>query len=151
VYTNIVVGTDGSETAGVAVHHAAQLAKMNGAVLHLVHAYRPISVGEAAMAATSGAAVVDVEGINSGIEGNANEVCSRAAAGAERDNVKVERHIVPGDPADALISVARQVGADLLVVGNRGMSGARRFVLGSVPNKVSHHAPCSILIVDTTA
>ncbi len=150
MYTNIVVGTDGSETAGVAVQHAVELAKLNGAVLHLVHAYRPISVGEAAMVASSGAAVLDVEGINSGIAGNATEVCTRAAAAAERDDVKVELHTVPGDPADALISVAREVGADLLVVGNRGMSGARRFVLGSVPNKVSHHAPCSILIVDTT-
>jgi nucleotide-binding universal stress UspA family protein len=45
--------------------------------------------------------------------------------------------------------VAENVGADLVVVGNRGMSGVRRFVLGSVPNKVSHHSPCNLLIVDT--
>jgi nucleotide-binding universal stress UspA family protein len=65
--------------------------------------------------------------------------------------VKVEIHAVPGEPADALIGVAKEVGADLLVVGNRGMSGARRFVLGSVPNKVSHHSPCNLLVVDTTS
>jgi nucleotide-binding universal stress UspA family protein len=54
-----------------------------------------------------------------------------------------------GDPANALIDVAEAVGADLIVVGNRGMEGKKRFVLGSVPNKVSHHCPCSLLIVDT--
>jgi hypothetical protein len=46
--------------------------------------------------------------------------------------------------------VAQSVGADLVVVGNRGMTGVKRFVLGNVPNKISHHAPCSILIVDTS-
>ena len=55
-----------------------------------------------------------------------------------------------GDAADALIRVATNARADLIVVGNRGMAGARRFVLGSVPNKVSHHCPSSLLIVDTS-
>ena len=67
-----------------------------------------------------------------------------------RDRVNVELHAVPGDAADALASVATEVGGDLIVVGNRGMSGMRRFLLGSVPSKVSHHCPCSLLIVDTT-
>ena len=58
-------------------------------------------------------------------------------------------HSRPTDAATALIDIAEEVGADLLVIGNRGMSGARRFILGSVPNKISHHAPCSLLIVDT--
>jgi nucleotide-binding universal stress UspA family protein len=64
--------------------------------------------------------------------------------------VKVEQHTVAGDPSDVLVSVVQLVDADLLVVGNRGMTGMKRFVLGSVPNKISHHAPCSVLIVDTT-
>ena len=58
---------------------------------------------------------------------------------------------MPGDPADALIGAAQDIGADLIVVGSRGMSGMRRFILGSVPNRVSHHCPCSLLIVDTSA
>ncbi|MGZ4325698.1 MAG: universal stress protein, partial [Solirubrobacteraceae bacterium] len=53
------------------------------------------------------------------------------------------------DPADALIAVSEELGAELLVVGNKGMSGASRFLLGSVADKVAHHAPCSILIVRT--
>ncbi len=55
-----------------------------------------------------------------------------------------------GDPADAILNVAEEANADLIVVGNKGMTGARRFLLGSVPNKVSHHAPCSVIIVRTT-
>ena len=55
-----------------------------------------------------------------------------------------------GDPADAILDVAEELEADLIVVGNKGMTGAKRFLLGSVPNKVSHHAPCSVLIIRTT-
>jgi nucleotide-binding universal stress UspA family protein len=55
-----------------------------------------------------------------------------------------------GDAADAIIDVAEEQRAELIVVGNKGMSGARRFLLGSVPNRVSHHAPCSVLIVRTS-
>ena len=55
-----------------------------------------------------------------------------------------------GEPADAILDVAEEINADLIVVGNKGMTGARRFLLGSVPNKVSHHAPSSVIIVRTT-
>jgi nucleotide-binding universal stress UspA family protein len=54
-----------------------------------------------------------------------------------------------GDPAQGLIDVAETTHADLIVVGSRGMHGGRRFLLGNVPNKVSHHAPCSVMIVRT--
>ena len=55
-----------------------------------------------------------------------------------------------GDAADAIIDVAEEQRSDLIVVGHKGMTGATRFLLGSVPNKVSHHAPCSVMIVRTT-
>ena len=55
-----------------------------------------------------------------------------------------------GDPADAILDVAEEQNADLIVVGNKGMTGAKRFLLGSVPNKISHHAPCSVMIIRTT-
>jgi nucleotide-binding universal stress UspA family protein len=60
----------------------------------------------------------------------------------------VEVHASTGSPAEAIVKVAEQEGADLIVVGNKGMKGARR-ILGSVPNTVAHAAPCSVLIVDT--
>jgi nucleotide-binding universal stress UspA family protein len=59
-------------------------------------------------------------------------------------------HILAGEPADCLLKVAEDVGADLLVVGNKGMQGPKRFLLGSVPNRVAHHADCSVLIVHTS-
>jgi nucleotide-binding universal stress UspA family protein len=55
-----------------------------------------------------------------------------------------------GEPAEALITVAEERGGDLIVVGSRGMSSPSRFLLGNVPNKVSHHAPCDVIIVHTT-
>ena len=62
----------------------------------------------------------------------------------------VQSHPREGDPADAILDVAEETKADLIVVGNKGMTGAKRFLLGSVPNKVSHHAPCDLIIVRTT-
>ena len=66
-----------------------------------------------------------------------------AAAQAEAAGVTAAVFAREGDPADAILDVAEERGADLIVVGNRGLTGAKRFLLGSVPNKVSHHAPCS--------
>jgi nucleotide-binding universal stress UspA family protein len=85
---------------------------------------------------------------------NAREDVSQTldeAAGRLREaGLEVEIHAREGDPADAILDVAEEEGADLIVVGNKGMTGAKRFLLGSVPNKVSHHAPCSVMIIRTT-
>ena len=80
-----------------------------------------------------------------------NLVLDAAAADARKAGVEeVQTHPVEGDPAEAILNVAEETKADLIVVGNKGMTGARRFVLGSVPNNISHHAPCSVIIVRTT-
>jgi nucleotide-binding universal stress UspA family protein len=73
-------------------------------------------------------------------------VLARAAAGA--DDVQVERHVTGGSPAEALTDLAGRIGADLIVVGSKGMQGARRLI-GSVPNSVAHGAPCSVLVAKT--
>jgi nucleotide-binding universal stress UspA family protein len=146
----IVVGTDGSEPAGVAVHQATALAALTGGTLHVVCSYRPVSQGGATLAASGGVATPDVEQVNRTAALDAERVCQHAASEAARQGISVETHAVPGEPADVLVGVANEVNAGLLVVGSRGMTGVRRFVLGSVPNKVSHHCPCSLLIVDTS-
>jgi nucleotide-binding universal stress UspA family protein len=150
MYQTIVVGTDGSETAGVALHHAIELAKATGATVHVVNAYRPMSTSSLASSAMSGGPTFDLEAVNGGLENESAVICSRAAGQAEKAKVKCETHVIPGDPSTVLIDLAEQINADLIVIGNRGMTGVRR-MLGSVPNKVSHHAPCSLLIVDTAA
>jgi nucleotide-binding universal stress UspA family protein len=78
------------------------------------------------------------------------ETLEQAATSLREAGVDVETHAREGDPADAILDVAEEEGADLIVVGNKGMTGAKRFLLGSVPNKVSHHAPCSVMIIRTT-
>jgi len=64
--------------------------------------------------------------------------------------VNVNTYAREGDPADAILDVAEESGADLIIVGNKGMTGAKRFLLGSVPDKISHHAPCSVMIIRTS-
>ena len=147
MFKRIVVGTDGSETAAEAVGQALELAKMTGATLSLVSAYQPAS-GRRVQAEQAGAPT-DVQ-YEIGPREDVNLVLDGAAADAKQQGVEVKTHPVEGDPADAILNVAEETKADLIVVGNKGMTGAKRFLLGSVPNKVSHHAPCSVMIIRTT-
>jgi len=139
----IVVGTDGSETAKVAVSEAVRLAKSLGAGVHLVSGYKPLR-GAKIAGAPEGAAKVWAPLPDANVEA----ILSEAAAGIRMQDVQVETHAVEEEPADALLNVADKVGASMIVVGSRGMHGARR-VLGSVPNAVSHKASCNVLIVST--
>jgi nucleotide-binding universal stress UspA family protein len=147
VFKRIVVGTDGSETAAEAVSQALELAKMTGATLSLVSAYQP-APGRRVQAEQSGAPA-DVQ-YEIGPREDVNLLLDNAAADAKQQGVEVQTHPVEADPADAILNVAEETKADLIVVGNKGMTGARRYLLGSVPNNVSHHAACSVMIVRTT-
>ena len=139
----IVVGTDGSDTADVAVQRAAALAKLTGARIELVSGYRE----DYSLVAGTGMYVGDL----SGDARQAADGCLESTATKLRaDGIEVETHCMGGDPADALIGVAEATDASMIVVGSKGMHGGRRFLLGNVPNKVSHHAPCSVMIVRTT-
>lgn len=147
MFKRIVVGTDGSETAAEAVRQAVGLAKLTGATLSLVSAYSPASSRR--VQAEQSEAPADVQ-YEIGPREDVNLVLDAAAAEARNEGVEVQTHPVEGDPADAILNVAEETKADLIVVGNKGMTGARRYLLGSVPNNVSHHAPCSVIIVRTT-
>jgi nucleotide-binding universal stress UspA family protein len=147
VFTRIVVGTDGSETAGEAVHQAVDMAKALGAQLNIVSAYAPVP--ERRVKGEQSAAPPDVQH-QIGPREDVNLVLEAAAAEARKAGIEVQTHPVEADPADAILNVAEEVKADLIVVGNKGMTGARRYLMGSVPNNVSHHAPCSVIIVRTT-
>lgn len=147
MFTRIVVGTDGSETAGQAVAQAIELAKMMGAKLGIVSAYSSSSGRRSGAEAQEAPADVQYE---LGPREDINIVLDAAAADAKAAGVEVQTHAVEADPADAILNVAEETKADLIVVGNKGMTGARRYLLGSIPNNVSHHAPCSVIIVRTT-
>jgi nucleotide-binding universal stress UspA family protein len=148
MFKNIVVGTDGSETANLALQQAITLAKTCDATLHIVHAYSNMTMFVGAMSMT-GAPLADMDLISRSVAEAGCSIADAAVAAAEGGGVTARAHAQPGDACEVLIGVARDVDADLLVVGSRGMSGVKRFVLGSVPNKVAHHAPCSLMIVDT--
>jgi nucleotide-binding universal stress UspA family protein len=143
----IVVGTDGSETAGRAVQEALELASSTGAVLNIVTAYQP--VGRARLKAEAEQTPEDLQWAIGPAE-DAEVTLQAATDAAGGSGVEVHGHAVEGDPADAILRVAEDMGADVIVVGNKGMTGTKRFLLGSVPNKISHHAPCSVLIVRTS-
>jgi len=147
VFTRIVVGTDGSETAAEAVRQAVDLAKLTGAELSIVSAYSPVN--DRRVKDTQNEAPADVQ-YELGPREDVNLVLDAAAAAARKEGIEVQTHPVEGEPAEAILNVAEDTKADLIVVGNKGMTGARRFLLGSVPNNVSHHAPCSVIIVRTT-
>jgi nucleotide-binding universal stress UspA family protein len=147
MFRSIVVGTDGSDTATQAVRQAVDLAKATGARVELVSAYEP--VGSQRLREESQQAPEDVQWSINPRE-DVDATLEDAAEVAREASVEVEAHARQGDPADAILDVAEEKKADLIVVGNKGMTGARRFLLGSVPNKVSHHAPCSVLIIRTT-
>ena len=147
MFTRIVVGTDGSETATEAVRQATELAKLSNARLDIVSAFEPIP--RQRLQEEQRGAPGDVQ-YEIGPREDVNVTLDNAAAAARKEGLEVEAHAREGDPADAILDVAEEMKADLIVVGNKGMTGARRFLLGSVPNKVSHHAPCSVIIIRTT-
>jgi nucleotide-binding universal stress UspA family protein len=147
MFSSIVVGTDGSDTASQAVRQAVDLAKTVGATLELVSAYQPVPAQR--LQEERRDAPEDVQwAIHPQQE--VEEVLESAAALAREAGVKVSTHARQGDPAGAILDVAEERKADLIVVGNKGMTGAKRFLLGSVPNKISHYARCSVLIIRTT-
>jgi nucleotide-binding universal stress UspA family protein len=140
MFTTIVVGTNWSDTAEIAFGKALELARANGARLHVVTASPPSpppASGRSAGASGSRSIGPDFQ---------ADVVLERALERAGAQDLEVEQHTATSEPGDAIVKVAEQVGADLIVVGNKGM---HRRVLGSIPNTVSHRATCDVLIVQT--
>lgn len=147
MFSRIVVGTDGSDTAAEAVRQAIELARMTGSDLLIVSAYEPVSGRRLKDEQEGVPADVSYE---IGPREDVNLVLETAVSEAKRAGVEAEMRPVEGDPSEAILTAAEDSNADLIVVGNKGMTGARRFLLGSVPNNISHHAPCSVLIAHTT-
>ena len=136
----IVVGTDGSAGGEAALRWALDIAKGSGARLHLVTAYPDAPSFRERLVGTARRESIDLREV-------ADNVLARAAEEAGAAGLVTETYAEEGDPAHVLIDVAQQQGADLIVVGARGLTGLERFLLGSVSSKLAHHAPCSVTIV----
>lgn len=148
MFGSIVVGVDGSPTAQHAFEKALELARLCDATLHIVTAYQdPKAAAALAMTEPFAASALVASLPDDAFAGAAAEVL--AGARKQADGIACETYAVAGDAADAILDVAQSASADLIVVGNKGMRGARRF-LGSIPNHVAHHAPCAVMIVHTT-
>lgn len=143
----IVAGTDGSAPAERAVAKAAQLAAALGETLHIVMSYKDPERNS--YLAALGGVPVDIAGLDEDVRKQAAAIVAQSRTRAAELGVDTEAHVCVGEASDVLITIAEGEGAQMIVVGNRGMSGARR-MLGSVPNRVSHHAPCAVLIVPTS-
>ena len=136
----VVVGADGSATARRAIEAATELVAMSGGQLHIVSAVesswkRDKNIPENFRYFSP--------------DGEAEALLQTLSFIPKKSGIEPTMHAVEGDPAEAIISIAEKVNADLIVVGNKGMRGVRR-ALGSVPNTVAHGAPCSVAIIDTT-
>ena len=140
----ITVGTDGSDTASKAVEFALDVAEKFGAKVVVASSYRP--VGEDRLRQEQREAPQDIQWSINPTE-DVDKALRSAEELARERGLEVTSEARQGDPAEVLCDIAEQHGADLLVVGNKGM---HRRVLGSVPNSVSHNAPCSVVIVKTT-
>ena len=123
MYKKVLIATDGSVTASHAAEIGVDVAKASGAEALLLHVGDPK---------------------------DGKKVLSQAEKSVAASKVPISTMSVSGDAADMICEVAEREGVDLIVVGNKGMTGAKRFLLGSVPNQVSHHSPCNVLIVKTT-
>jgi len=140
MFKNILVAADDSVTAARAVSTAVELVKGLGGTLHVMTAYRP----------DSGRVDKLPDEYMDRMTDPADLLLAKLRESIEKEGVEARYHPAAGSAADAIVKVADHVGADLIVVGNRGMKGVRR-VLGSVPNSVAHNANCSVLIVDTVS
>ena len=139
----IAVGTDGSDTASRAVEFAMDMAERYGAKLLVASAYTPVS--ESQLRREQAEAPEDIQwSINPSEE--VDLTLRRVEEQAKERGLKYVSEARNGDPADILCEIAADHEADVIVVGNKGM---HRKILGSVPNSVSHKAPCSVMIVKT--
>jgi nucleotide-binding universal stress UspA family protein len=136
----VLVGADDSTTARRAVEAATEIAVMSSGTLHIMTAFNPGKRVDASQTR---------EFQHLSTESDSDALLQSLSFIAKKRGLVPVLHAAKGDAADVLIEKAKEINADLVVVGNRGMKGVGR-VLGSIPNSVAHGSPCSVLIFDTT-
>ena len=145
-YSHVLVGTDGSEPATEAVRHAARLAGAFRAKLTIVTAFSPEPDRTARVQAD---VPTDLQWQVTDSAAASERADAARGIAREEGAGEVAIYVEAGDPADVVIETADLRGADVIVVGSKGMMSPTRFLVGSVPNKISHHAPCDVIIVRT--
>jgi nucleotide-binding universal stress UspA family protein len=139
--STVAVGTDGSATAAEAVREAAEIARRFGAKLVLLSAFQ-----DSRGSPTGAAEDIELQWASNS-SARVRSILERIEADLGQSGIECDTLADYGDPAEVLVRLAEECGADLLVIGNKGM---KRRVLGSVPNTVTHKADCSVLVIKTT-
>ena len=150
MFERIVGGVNQAATAAMAAERALELGALTGGEVHLVAAIGGTERGAPLSAMVPGAALTGGEPRSEGPgQGDARRHAVSFLDRVAKDAATTTHtHVLPGEPAEVILQVAEEVDADLVVVGSKGMHGARR-VLGSVPNSITHQARCAVLIVQT--
>jgi nucleotide-binding universal stress UspA family protein len=140
--STVAIGVDGSKTAAQAVAMAVEVARRFDAKVVLLSALNDSS-------ATSAGQAVDTVELDWASEPSSRvrQILATTESQVRQRGLECTTLVDEGDPGDVLVRLAEECGADLLVVGSKGM---QRRILGSVPNTVTHHAGCSVLVVKTT-
>lgn len=141
MYSRIVVGTDGTDRSLIAVDHAARLAAVFSAELHVVAAASPSAPFNRPTTAIPAAIAVS--------DASAKTAARIGHDACKRHGVQVVEHPRVGEPASVLMAVADAIDADLIVVGNKSMTGYIRKFTGSVPSRLAHQSRFPVLIVHT--
>ncbi|HJR44633.1 MAG TPA: universal stress protein [Actinomycetota bacterium] len=162
-YDKVLVGTDGSPTAMRAVDMASSLGSRLGAKTTIVCVYEPPTEQELEQYRADPEDPVaqwnvgkDVRDVPSEFKwriagtAQAEDILDRAAEHAAEQGLDAEVRAIEGSPAEELIGLADSENFDMIAVGSVGMSGAKRFMLGNVPHRISHHAATDVLILRTT-
>jgi len=143
MFSRILVAVDGSHFAERALEQAVDLAKKYEARLIIVHVvlrrFYAVTPSEAGVLATT----VFVKEM----ESEGKKIIAKAEEFVKAAGVAYESRLVQGVPADEIVRLAQAENVDLIVIGSRGLTEVRAFLLGSVSDKVTHHAKCPILIV----
>lgn len=133
----LLVPVDGSKSSDQAVRYACNVSEKYGSEMTLLCVIPPpIILGVEA-------GIIDYRPL----EESGRKVLENTKNIVESSGVKASTRLETGQVADTIINIAKEEGSDLIIIGSRGLSGAKRFLLGSVSNSVSHHAPCPVLIV----
>ena len=143
MFSKILVGVDGSPFAEKALRYAIDLAKMCHAKLILLHVLQR----QFYALAPSEAGVMSTTVYVKEIEAEGKDILSKAESNLKTEGIDYQSRLIQGVPAEEILKVAQSEKVDLIVLGSRGLTEVRAFLLGSVSDKVSHHAKCPTLIV----
>jgi nucleotide-binding universal stress UspA family protein len=143
--TKILLATDGSEYANLALHVAVDMAEKTGSELHVVHVGTPVYLPRYYEGLDMEEYIEEEE---QGLERRAQKLLDEQVGKINATGGSVDQaHLRIGGPDEEIVTLAEELGAGLIVMGSRGLGGVRRALIGSVSDSVVRHAHCPVLVV----